>query len=151
MKFSKMDKEHGAKYIISFRKAKKLYKNYIERDLSIYDLSENEIEIIMCLNRNPMKNTAKDLVEYLGLSKGMISRTIDQLVAKEILEFEKDKKDKRIYRLKISDKSNKLIKDLEVSSERFFSGLIKNVDDDRLETFTSVLEDMIINMKGFEK
>ena len=114
MKFSKIDRENGAKYIIYFRKAKKLYKNYIENDLSVYDLSENEIEIIMYLNRNTIKNTAKDIVEYLGLSKGMISRTIDQLIAKEILEFEKDKKDKRVYRLKISDKSKKLIKDLEI-------------------------------------
>lgn len=146
-----MNKEDGYKYIIYFGKAKKLYKNCVEKDLKKYNLAHNEIEIINYLSRNLEKNTAKDLVEYLGLSKGMISRTIDQLITKEILEFEKDEQDKRIFRLKISDNSRKLINDLKRSREKFLKELTKDIEKDKLEIFTEVLEEIVDNLKYLEQ
>ena len=146
----KFEKEDGYKYIIYFRKAKKLYKNCVKKDLKEYNLAQNEIEIIMYLRSNTTRNTAKDLVEYLGLSKGMISRTVDHLISKGILEIKKDEADKRICRLKISDTSTDLITDLEKSRNKFLSVLAKNIEPDKLEVFTSVLEGMIDNLKELE-
>ena len=146
-----INKEDGDNYIVYFRIAKNLYKNCIEKDLKKYNLAHNEIEIINYLSRNSEQNTARDIAEYLGLSKGMISRTIDQLLTKEILEFEKDKKDKRILRLKITEKSKNLMNDLEKSREKFLVELTKDIEDDKLDVFTDILEAMISNLKELEK
>lgn len=151
MEDSMLNKEDGYKYIIYFRKAKKLYKKCIEKDLKKYKLTQNEIEIVMYLTRNLKQNTAKDLVEYLGLSKGMISRTVEQLISKGILEIEKDKQDKRIGRLKISETFVDIIDDLEKSRVKFLIGLTSNIEKDKLEVFADVLEGMIGNLKDLEK
>lgn len=150
MSLSKLSNEEGTKYIVSFRKAKKLYKRYIEHDLEKYSLSKNEIEIIMYLNRKSKKNTAKDIAKYLDVSKGMISRTLESLLSKGILDTEKDKSDKRILRLKLSDSSEELTKDLEKSSYAFFEGIVDGISEERLDVFASVLEDMIDNLGKFE-
>ena len=151
MENSKLNREDGYKYIIYFRKAKKLYKNCVEKDLKKYDLTQNEIEIIMYINRTTNQNTAKDLVKYLGLSKGMISRTIDQLISKEILQIEKDKSDKRVSRLNINPTCTELISDLEKSRTKFLGALANNIEVEKLDIFASVLEDMIDNLKELEK
>lgn len=150
MALSTLNNEEGTKYIISFRKAKKLYKKYIEHDLQKYALSKNEIEIIMYLTRNEGNNTARDIAKYLNVSKGMISRNLEQLLAKGILEIQKDKVDKRISRLKLSSGAESLTKDLEKSSDKFFRGIVAGISEEKLETFAGVLEDMILNLKDFE-
>ncbi|MGL4741989.1 MAG: MarR family winged helix-turn-helix transcriptional regulator [Sarcina sp.] len=151
MGYYDMRREDGIKYIIYFRKAKKLYKSYVEKELKEFRLSQIEIEIIAYLNRYSKNNTAKEIVEYLSLSKGMISRTLDSLIAKEIIELQKDKVDKRVLRLKLTDKSEELVRKLEVSNKKFFEGLISNIGEEKLDIFTEVLEDMIENLKDLEK
>lgn len=150
MGYYDMRREDGIKYIIYFRKAKKLYKSYVEKELKEFGLSQIEIEIIAYLNRYSKNNTAKEIVEYLSLSKGMISRTLDSLIAKEIIELQKDKVDKRVLRLKLTDKSKELVSKLEISNKKFFEGLINNISEEKLDIFTEVLEDMIENLKDLE-
>ncbi|MGL5574560.1 MAG: MarR family winged helix-turn-helix transcriptional regulator [Sarcina sp.] len=146
-----INNQDAYKYIICFRKAKKLYKNCIEKDLKKYKLTQIEIEIIIYLSRNIEQNTAKDITEYLGLSKGMISRTIDQLISKKILEIEKDKSDKRISRLRITKDSAPLINDLEKSRTKFLDGITSGIEKSNLDVFANVLEEMIDNLEVLEK
>ncbi|MGL4452035.1 MAG: MarR family winged helix-turn-helix transcriptional regulator [Sarcina sp.] len=146
-----INNQDAYKYIICFRKAKKLYKNCVEKDLKKYKLTQIEIEIIIYLSRNIEQNTAKDITEYLGLSKGMISRTIDLLISKKILEIEKDKSDKRISRLRITKDSAPLINDLEKSRTKFLSGITSDIEKSKLDIFANVLEEMIDNLEVLEK
>ncbi|MGL4991775.1 MAG: MarR family winged helix-turn-helix transcriptional regulator [Sarcina sp.] len=150
MGYYDMKREDAIKYIIYFRKAKKLYKGYVEKELKEFGLSQIEIEIIAYLNRYSKNNTAKEIVEYLSLSKGMISRTLDSLIEKEIIELEKDKVDKRVLRLKLTEKSSDLVDKLEVSNKKFFEELITDIGEEKLDIFTEVLEDMIENLKDLE-
>ena len=79
----------------------------------------------MFLKRNSQYNTAKNIVEYSGISKGMVSRTLDGLINKGIIKLEKDKKDKRVVRLKIAEDSKELIESLEEASGEFLSIIFK--------------------------
>lgn len=150
MRFETFNSERGTRYVVSFRKAKKLYKKHIENDLKKYGLSTNELEIIMYLNREDNDNTARDIAIYLGLSKGMISRTIEQLIEKGILEIQKDKDDKRILRLYLSEASKELTQDLGRASDKFFSNLVSGINEENLDVFASVLEVMIKNLNDFK-
>ncbi len=46
-------------------------------------LTHNEFEILVFLQENLEYNTAKDIVEFSGLSKGLISRSIESLLKKK--------------------------------------------------------------------
>lgn len=147
----KIKEEERHDYIISFRKVKKFYKKFIDNEMKKFDLSQNEIEIITYLNRNPEKNTAKDIVEYLGLSKGMISRNIDILLSKGIIEPKKDNIDKRIIRLYITRESEELINEIEESIFNFLGSLLENIEEEKFEIFKEVLNSLTSNLEELEK
>ncbi len=147
----KIKEEERHDYIISFRKVKKFYKKFIDKEMKKFDLSQNEIEIITYLNRNPEKNTAKDIVEYLGISKGMISRNIDILLSKGIIEPKKDNVDKRIIRLYITKESEELINEIEESIFNFLGSLLENIEEEKFEIFKEVLNSLTNNLEELEK
>ncbi len=147
----KIKEEERHDYIISFRKVKKFYKKFIDNEMKKFDLSQNEIEIITYLNRNPEKNTAKDIVEYLGISKGMISRNIDILLSKGIIEPKKDNVDKRIIRLYITKESEELINEIEESIFNFLGSLLENIEEEKFEIFKEVLNSLTNNLEELEK
>ena len=89
---------NGNAFLVSFTKAKKTYKKFISPTLNDLGLTHNEFEILVFLQENLEYNTAKDIVEFSGLSKGLISRSIESLLKKEMLSIKKDDKDKRIFR-----------------------------------------------------
>ncbi|WP_066874094.1 MarR family winged helix-turn-helix transcriptional regulator [Clostridium mediterraneense] len=147
----KIKEEERHDYIISFRKVKKFYKKFIDNEMKKFDLSQNEIEIITYLNRNPEKNTAKDIVEYLGISKGMISRNIDILLSKGIIEPKKDNIDKRIIRLYITKESEELINEIEESIFNFLGSLLENIEEEKFKIFKEVLNSLTNNLEELEK
>lgn len=80
--------------LVSFTKAKKTYKKFISPTLNDLGLTHNEFEILVFLQENLEYNTAKDIVEFSGLSKGLISRSIESLLKKEMLSIKKMTKTK---------------------------------------------------------
>lgn len=150
MDLGNINKGDGDELIINFRKAKKLYKKFLEESTSQYGLSQNEIEIVMFLKRNSQYNTAKNIVEYSGISKGMVSRTLDGLINKGIIKLEKDKKDKRVVRLKIAEDSKELIESLEEASGEFLSIIFKGIQRENIKILEESLAIMLENLNSFQ-
>ena len=73
---------NGNAFLVSFTKAKKTYKKFISPTLNDLGLTHNEFEILVFLQENLEYNTAKDIVEFSGLSKGLISRSYRKLIKK---------------------------------------------------------------------
>ncbi len=121
---------NGNAFLVSFTKAKKTYKKFISPTLNDLGLTHNEFEILVFLQENLEYNTAKDIVEFSGLSKGLISRSIESLLKKEMLSIKKDDKDKRIFRLYISPSANETLNVLNKVSNRFFKLLLEDLKDD---------------------
>ncbi|MGL5615759.1 MAG: MarR family winged helix-turn-helix transcriptional regulator [Sarcina sp.] len=148
MDLANINKGTEDELIINFRKAKKLYKKFLEENTKEYGLSQNEIEILMFLKRNSKQNTAKNIVEYSGISKGMISRTIDGLISKGIIKLEKDRKDKRIARLKIVENSKELIESLEKASTEFITIIFNGIPRENVKILEDSLKIMLDNLNA---
>ncbi|HII4433126.1 TPA: MarR family winged helix-turn-helix transcriptional regulator [Clostridium perfringens] len=139
---------NGNAFLVSFTKAKKTYKKFISPTLNDLGLTHNEFEILVFLQENLEYNTAKDIVEFSGLSKGLISRSIESLLKKEMLSIKKDDKDKRIFRLYISPSANETLNVLNKVSNRFFKLLLEDLKDEELMFFDEVLNKMIKNLNN---
>ena len=141
---------NGNAFLVSFTKAKKTYKKFISPTLNDLGLTHNEFEILVFLQENLEYNTAKDIVEFSGLSKGLISRSIESLLKKEMLSIKKDDKDKRIFRLYISPSANETLNVLNKVSNRFFKLLLEDLKDEELMFFDEVLNKMIKNLNNLQ-
>ncbi|EGT3616674.1 MarR family transcriptional regulator [Clostridium perfringens] len=141
---------NGNAFLVSFTKAKKTYKKFISPTLNDLGLTHNEFEILVFLQENLEYNTAKDIVEFSGLSKGLISRSIESLLKKEMLTIKKDEKDKRIVRLYISNSATKTIDVLNKISNEFCKLLLEDLKEEELISFDDILNKMIKNLNNLK-
>ncbi|WRK54270.1 hypothetical protein SD457_04520 [Coprobacillaceae bacterium CR2/5/TPMF4] len=65
-----------------FTQIRRYYANELNKRLKDINLSPNEISILILLSNNHFITTSSQLVVLLGVSKGLISRSIDALVKK---------------------------------------------------------------------
>jgi DNA-binding MarR family transcriptional regulator len=95
-------------------------------------LSHSQVGMLFMVLHHSDANV-KQISEYLGVTKSAITQLLDPLVANEFIERQNDPIDRRIVRLKITDKGKKAVKEI---IKLKFSGLraaLDNLSDAELE------------------
>lgn len=82
--------------LISLSKLSKMYRAEVKTEMSDSDFSPNELDLITFLSNNEM-DTSKEIADFLGLSKSLIARSVDSLVAKGYLETNVDEETVAIF------------------------------------------------------
>ena len=73
----------------------RLYDKMLKKVCTEHDLTIVEADIISFLQNNPEKDMAADIVELRGLSKGAVSKAVESLIQKSLLERIPDTEDRR--------------------------------------------------------
>ncbi len=92
-----------------FSQIRRVYANEINARLKDQNFSPNEISILILLSNNPSINTGNELRMVLGVSKGLVSRSLDSLAARGLIQCMKDSSDKRIQRILLTQEAAPLI------------------------------------------
>lgn len=122
------------------------YSNYLSLAFEDGSFSPNEINILIFLYNNPNINTSKELTLTLGVSKGLISRSVESLISKGLLIKEKDVDDRRSELLKLSEKAKPLIVRMEKSKDAFAQSVIKDIDVKDLAVYQKVQQQIDQNL-----
>ena len=80
---------------IGMRSLFRLYDKLLKKVCMEHDLTMIEADIISFLQNNPGKDTAADIVELRLLSKGAVSKGVESLIQKSLLERIPDTEDRR--------------------------------------------------------
>ena len=136
-----------------FNQIRKFYANELNRKLKDENFSPNEISILILLSHNKTIDTLSDLRMILGVSKGLISKSIDSLIKKNMIESVVDKKDKRIHRLCLTKESCSVIEKINYESRKINQECLRNIDEKDIrhmeETMLKILNTM--KEKGIDK
>jgi len=89
-----------------------------------------------------------DLSELLNLDNSTMSRTVNNLVNKGLVERELDKKDRRYVTIKLSDEGIKVFENIELSMNSFYSKVFQSISGEKQE---QVLESMQILLEAISK
>ena len=128
---------------------KKMYDSLYE-DLKVkYGLTMNEIMFLLYLDKHQMKNTAREIVEDLMVTKSHISKSVDSLARDNIIIRVRDEFDKKIIRLYISESADSLLNELKEREKWIMKNITAGISKEELETFNKVLEMMQKNMMKF--
>lgn len=109
--------------IKQFALFRKIYMKACYKELKEYHFSPSEIDILLFLSNNPSINRAKDLSFCLGISKGLICRSVESLEKRELIFLEQSTKDKRVQYIKLSDKAGE-VTDIVRSKQQNFADMI---------------------------
>lgn len=137
-------------FLVTFKKARKKMHNFLEKRIKEYNLTSNQIDVLIFINRNKEYNTAKDIVEYIGVSKGLVSRSIDDLLKRGYITACEDKNDKRKLRLFLTDEGEKIVNIIDKYDREFFGMLTSNITKEEMEVHASIINKIVTNLKNID-
>lgn len=132
--------------LICLSKLSKMYRVEVKAEMSDSDFSPNELDLITFLSNNEM-DTSKEIADSLGLSKSLIARSVDSLVAKGYLETRVDEGDRRYIHLILTDKAKPIANRLRNRRKQFIASMTEGVSQEQFAQFEQTLEKMIANVE----
>ena len=133
----------------------RLYDKMLKKVCTEHDLTVIEADIISFLQNNPGKDTAADIVELRMLSKGAVSKAVEALIQKSLLEREPDKEDRRKIHLRLCALAGPVTESINEVREEFLSTILEGFSGEELETYTEFLRRVFTNtrkaMEGSEQ
>lgn len=132
--------------LISLSKLSKMYRAEVKAEMSDSDFSPNEFDLITFLSNNEM-DTSKEIADSLGLSKSLIARSVDSLVAKGYLETKTDERDRRYIHLVLTDEAEPIADRLRNRRKQFIASMTEGVSQEQFAQFEQTLEKMLANVE----
>lgn len=130
-----------------FNQIRRVYANELNLKFSNENFSPNEISILILLSNNPSINTSSQLCTILGVSKGLISRSIDTLIEKKLICCKKDVSDKRIQRIFLTEKSSPVIQRLNREVTNINNEVLKDISKEELQQVETTVTKILTRFK----
>lgn len=145
-----MDNKNNIFY--SFAQILKAYRAFMDYKLSFYNMTTAEISVLIYLLNNPDRNsTSHDIVRVRGFSKALVSKSVNLLVEKDLIETKPNPDDKRSLILKISDENSDIIQNIKKHNNEFKTMVLKNIDDESLEFYLETSNKMLSNIDNWRQ
>lgn len=130
---------------------KKMFINTCFQDVEAYDFTPCEIDILLSISSHQEVNTNKELVAFIGVSKGLIARSVESLIQRQLVCVKEDGYDKRIQHLVLTETSNALITKLKQSQERYASKILAGISEEEQTIVKEVFQKIRWNLEHIEK
>ena len=111
-------------------------------------LSLVEDNVISFLENNPDRDTAADIVELRGMSKGNVSQAVDKRVGKGMLGCVRDARDKRVMHLMILPGAREAAQAAARANSAFREEILRGVTPEEALLMEKVLEKISLNVKN---
>lgn len=133
----------------NYFKIEKAYRKYFQDEMEKYHLTPNELLVLLFLARdNGGCNTARDIVQYEGVSKGLVARSVESLVEKQFLVVERDAADKRICHLYLTQQCSALTEQMTEKKAAFFRRLAEGIPEEAIATTEQTLRRFMENISA---
>lgn len=132
---------------IGMRSMFRLYDKLLKKVCMEHDLTVIEADIISFLQNNPGKDTAADIVELRMLSKGAVSKGVEALIQKSLLERIPDKEDRRKIHLKLKPQAGPVTETVNEVREEFLNTVLEGFTKEELEMQNRFFQKLFDNTK----
>ena len=133
-----------------FSQIRRVYAQEIHLRFKDENFSPNEISILILLSNNTSINTSSQLTLILGVSKGLISRSIDSLLSRGLIICLPDTKDKRIQRIQLTKEATPLLLRLQKEIEQINEILLQDISEEEISQMETTMIKIIERFKKRE-
>lgn len=135
-------------WLLNGQKLKKAYATLFKRLMKEYDLTKNEIDVLLFLKNNEPYDTAKDIVELRALSKSQVCKSIEHLMQLGYLKGEQDRKDRRCIHLKLETQAVPIVMQAKELQKKFLNIIYEGVTEEEKKVVEQVFLKILKNAKG---
>lgn len=115
---------------LGIRRVLKLYDQMLREVCEEYHLTAVEAEIISFLQHNPNRDTAADITELRMLNKSSVSKAVEALIQKGILQRAPDKEDRRKIHLKLCAQAAPILAKVGIIQEQFWEVIFQGFSEE---------------------
>ena len=138
-------------YFDTMAKAQKGYARLLDPICKKWDLTRNELDVMLFLANNPGFDRAVDIVNNRGLSKSHVSLSINSLESRGLLLRQEDPADRRTVHLKLTEAALPITDAGRMAQKRFFSYLHQGVTREQIEMMVDLARKVSENIKNIEE
>ena len=124
----------------------KLYEKMLKRVCTEHHLTVIEADVISFLQNNPEKDTAADIVELRMLSKGAVSKAVESLIQKSLLDRRPDQQDRRRIHLILRPEGGPVTESIESVQEEFWDMVLEGFTEEELEGYARFRRKLLNNI-----
>ncbi|MFR4352163.1 MAG: MarR family winged helix-turn-helix transcriptional regulator [Roseburia sp.] len=136
-------------FLENYFKIEKAYRKFFWDEMEAYQLSPNEILVILFLSRSGEDgNTARDIARFEGVSKALVARSVEGLAERGYLTMERDASDKRMYHLHLTEDCGELVARIGEKQRIFFERLLDGIPEEHIQITKQTLERFVGNVSG---
>lgn len=134
-----MKRELMKELITSWRETTQMLKAKLKPILQEYDLTKVDAKVIMIVKKKDAKTKA-EIAKYLNFEPASLTRSIDRLVARKILNRFEDEQDKRYVRIELSQQGEQLAKEFKKKFINIWKLACDGATEEEIIAFTKLLK-----------
>jgi len=138
-------------YFDIMAKAQKGYARLMDPLCKKWNLTRNELDVLLFLANNPEYDRAVDIVNNRGLSKSHVSLSVGSLEERGFLCREEDPSDRRTVHLKLTETAKRITGEGQMAQKRFFSYLHQGVTREQIELMIDFAKKVNENIRNIEE
>lgn len=134
-------------YFDTMLRVRKGYARVLEPICRRWDLTRNELDVLLFLANNPSFDRAADIVTRRGLSKSHVSLSVTHLEARGLLLRQPDQEDRRTVHLKLSSEAEEIARVGRAAQKEFFSGVYAGMTQEERDLQKKIVERVSQNIR----
>lgn len=126
-------------YFETTLRARKGYSRIMDPICQQWDLTRNELDVLLFLYNNPSLDRASDIATHRGMAKSHVSLSVTTLEGKGLLRRRTDPEDRRTVHLELVGEAEYIACQGREAQSAFFSKIYAGLTADELQTWTRIV------------
>ena len=135
----------------SMLKGRKGYGRAMEPLCREWELTRNELDVMLFLFNNPGLDRAADIVARRGIAKSHVSLAVSSLEERGLLARLTDPEDRRTVHLKLTEQAVPLAERAREIQREYFSRLFAGVSREEMEAWQAIIVKICKNIDELEE
>ena len=137
-------------YLDSTQQSQKKYAAILEPVCRQYDLTRNELDVMLFLANNPGFDRAADIVAVRKIAKSHVSLSVGNLEKRGLLVREFEEGDRRAAHLRLTDAAVPIVRAGQHLQKQFFTKMFDGLSRKELQLWSDVLEKICKNIESMD-
>ena len=137
-------------YFDTMASAKKSYSRLLDPICQEWNLTRNELDVMLFLYNNPEFDRAADIVSHRGIAKSHVSLSVANLEEKGLLRRRYSELDRRTAHLELLEQGQRIAAQAREKQVQYFSALYRGVSPEELEIWQNITQKVWDNIKNLE-
>lgn len=139
-----------ADYFDTMLRAKKGYARVLEPICRQWDLTRNELDVLLFLFNNPGFDRAADIVSRRGIAKSHVSLSVSTLEQKGMLTRRVDAHDRRTVHLLLTESAREAAAMGRAAQTGFFRQIYGGLTQNEIEQWIGIMEKITENIRNLD-